>query len=160
MHFTLTFIFSFLTWIIFSGKFDPFHLGLGVLASTLVAYFSGSFFWSGTPGGPGFRLSAVPKAINYTFWMVYQILLANFHVFFLAVHPRVRQKISPKIIHFKTRLRSDFAKYVLANSITLTPGTVTIQIENDVFTVHAISHKAAASLPGEMERRVAEVFDP
>jgi multicomponent Na+:H+ antiporter subunit E len=47
----------------------------------------------------------------------------------------------------------------LANSITLTPGTITIRIEDDIFYVHAINRKAAEGLPGEMEDRLARVFE-
>ena len=64
----------------------------------------------------------------------------------------------------ETSLKGDFAKFVLANSITLTPGTVTIRIYKDNFIIHAISKKAAGDLEGtksmsEMERRVAWVFE-
>ena len=56
-------------------------------------------------------------------------------------------------------LRSDFAKVVLANSITLTPGTVTMKVEENTVYVHAISRKAAESLDGSMETRIARIFN-
>ena len=63
------------------------------------------------------------------------------------------------MIRFKTRLTSDIALVSLANSITLTPGTITMDIANGEFVVHAVSDKVANDLlTGEMERRVAHVF--
>jgi multicomponent Na+:H+ antiporter subunit E len=68
-------------------------------------------------------------------------------------------QIDPTKVTFKTKLKSNIARVALANSITLTPGTITIRVEDDVFLVHAISRKAAAGLPGEMEDRLARVFE-
>ena len=70
--------------------------------------------------------------------------------------------MAPQIVCFKTVLRTDFARFVLANSITLTPGTVTVRIQDDTFYVHAITVHAAGDLapgPGAMERWVAWVFE-
>jgi multicomponent Na+:H+ antiporter subunit E len=63
------------------------------------------------------------------------------------------------MVRFRTSLQSEFARYVFANSITLTPGTVTLSVDGDKFVVHAISKKVADELPGEMEKRVAKIFD-
>ena len=84
---------------------------------------------------------------------MYQIVLANLHVVYLICRP---DHIRPQVVRFKTRLRSDFAKVTLGNSITLTPGTITMDIVDDEFVVHAISDKVADGLQnGEMELRVA-----
>ena len=159
MHHILTFVFSFTTWIVFSGKFDLFHLSLGVIASLLVTNFSGDFFWGDKSSRFRLRLGFIPNFIGYNIWLIAEIFRANLHVFRLAFHPKVREVIEPQIFQFQTSLKSDFARFVLGNSITLTPGTVTLKIEGDIFTIHAISDQAAASLPGEMERRVAKVFE-
>jgi multicomponent Na+:H+ antiporter subunit E len=92
-------------------------------------------------------------------WLLYQIVLSTLHVTFLALHPRMKDQIDPTIVTFKTKLKSNLGKVALANSITLTPGTITIRVEGQVFYVHAISRKAAAGLPGEMEERLAKVFE-
>ena len=59
---------------------------------------------------------------------------------------------------FKSGLASDFEKFVLAQSITLTPGTVTLKIEGDEFLIHAISEEAAQGLTGPMAERVRKLF--
>jgi multicomponent Na+:H+ antiporter subunit E len=67
--------------------------------------------------------------------------------------------IDPRVVTFKTMLKSDVARTALANSITLTPGTVTIDIVDDVFYVHAIAKEPADDLlEGAMERRIAHIF--
>ena len=85
-------------------------------------------------------------------------LVSTVYVTWLALHPAMKKKIAPRIVTFKTRLKSDLARVTLANSITLTPGTITIRIEDDIFIVHALSDKVAAGLPGEMEERIARIF--
>ena len=75
---------------------------------------------------------------------------------YLVIYPH---KIRPQIIRFKTSLTSDLSKVTLGNSITLTPGTITMEIDDGEFYVHALSDKVARDLlTGEMERRVAHVF--
>ena len=71
------------------------------------------------------------------------------------------KEVCPSIVKFRTPLKSDFEKFMLANSITLTPGTTTMRIVGDTFYVHAISKTTAAGLDGEMDRRIAYIFaDP
>ena len=60
-------------------------------------------------------------------------------------------RLRPQIVRFRTRLRGDVARVFLGNAITLTPGTITLDIDDDEFVVHALSDVAAASLrSGEM----------
>ena len=78
---------------------------------------------------------------------------------YLALHPRMEDLIDPRIVRFKSRLKSDLALVTLANSITLTPGTITIYISvyGDV-TFHMIDIESGQSLPWIMDVRIAEVF--
>ena len=156
MRYLYTFILMFAFWIVLSGKFDLFHLTLGVISSALVAWMSSDLLFIERP--PKGRLLAFGRFILYVPWVLKEILMSTLHVTWLALHPAMKEKIAPRIITFKTRLKSDLARVVLANSITLTPGTITIRIEADVFTVHALSDKVAAGLPGEMEERIAHIF--
>lgn len=95
--------------------------------------------------------------ILYIPWLIYQIFLANFHVIYLVLHPRM--PIDPKIVRFKTKLKSDLSVVTLANSITLTPGTITVDIREGRYYVHALSKKVAHDLlTGDMENRVAKIY--
>ena len=143
-------------WIMLSGKFDLFHLTLGVISSLLVAWMSSDLLF--IERSPKVRLSEMWRFILYIPWIMKEILVSTFYVTWLALHPAMKKKIAPRIVTFKTRLKSDLARVTLANSITLTPGTITIRIEDDIFIVHALSDKVAAGLPGEMEERIARIF--
>ena len=157
MRYLYTFLIMFGFWILLSGKFDLFHLTLGVLSSGLVALLSTDILMYDTRKND--RLVITFRFLCYIPWLLYQIVLSTLHVAFLALHPNILNKIDPTIVTFKTKLKSNIAQVALANSITLTPGTITIRIEDGVFYVHAISRKAAAGLPGEMEDRLAKVFE-
>ena len=156
MRYLYTFLVMMGFWILLSGKFDLFHLTLGVISSGLVSFLSTDLFMY-KQGKK--RLSTGLRFMLYLPWLLYQILLSTLHVTFLALHPKMKDQIDPTIVTFKTKLKSNLAKVALANSITLTPGTITIRVEDQVFYVHAISRKAAAGLPGEMEDRLAKVFE-
>jgi multicomponent Na+:H+ antiporter subunit E len=157
MRYIYTFLIMMGFWILLSGKFDLFHLTLGVLSSALVSYLSADILMHDT--GKKDRLAIAFRFLAYIPWLLYQIVLSTIHVSFLALHPRMLDNIDPTIVTFKSRLQSNVARVALANSITLTPGTITIRVEGDIFYVHAISRKAAAGLPGEMEDRLARVFE-
>lgn len=156
MRYLYTFLIMFGFWILLSGKFDLFHLTLGVLSSGLVAFLSTDILMHDSKKND--RLVIAFRFACYTPWLLYQIILSTLHVTFLALHPKMADRIDPTIVTFKTKLKGNIARVALANSITLTPGTITIRIEDDVFYIHAISRKAAAGLPGEMEDRLAKVF--
>lgn len=156
--FLLTFPIMFAVWILLSGKFDAFHLGLGGVACFIVAYFSGDLLFHSP------RIIALPgqwiRFIRYIPWLLYQIFLANLHLLYLTFHPRMYDLIDPKIINFQSKLQSDLSRVTFANSITLTPGTITVYVSGDGrFYVHAIDEKSRKGLPGKMEARVAKAFE-
>ncbi|WP_461206277.1 Na+/H+ antiporter subunit E [Clostridium sp. DL1XJH146] len=83
------------------------------------------------------------KKIKYLIWylivLVKEIVIANFHVAAVVLNPRV--VLNPKVITFKTKLKGNMLRTILANSITLTPGTLTIKMEEDIFTVHCLKEE-------------------
>ena len=155
----------FICWILLSGKLDLFHLALGSISCLIVTIISSNILFQQHNKGIVERLGEGFRFVSYCGWLLYQIVLANFHVFGLAISPRLMEKyLDPHIFTFTTSLKTEFAKFVLANSITLTPGTVTIRVHKNTFFIHAISIKAAGDLVedetmSEMEKRVAWVFE-
>ena len=142
-------------WALLSGKFDAFHLSLGVICSLIVAYLSHDLLFANVRVGDGRVI--FQRFVRYIPWLLREIITSNFYVAYLALSPRM--PIDPQLIKFKTKLESDISWVMLANSITLTPGTVTIDIANREFLVHALDRKIAASLDtGEMEDQVAHIF--
>jgi multicomponent Na+:H+ antiporter subunit E len=150
-----TFFILFGFWVLLSGKYDLFHLTLGVICSLLVAFLTHDLLFANARVGDAkviFR-----RFIAYIPWLFYQIVSSNIHVALVALSKK--NPIDPRIIRFKTKLESDISWVTLANSITLTPGTITMDIKNGEFFVHALDKKVADDLhAGEMEDRVAHVF--
>lgn len=154
-NFVATFVMLFAFWALLSGKFDLFHLSLGVICTFVISYLSHDLLFANVRVGD-IRV-IVQRFIIYVPWLIYQIILANFHVAYLALSPKM--PIDPQVMRFKTKLESDISWVTLANSITLTPGTITMDIHEGEFVVHALSQKVADDLDtGEMEDKVAHVF--
>lgn len=96
----------------------------------------------------------------YLVWMLYQIWLSNIHILRLALSPNELPEVEPKLVRIKTNLKTDFGKWMLANSITLTPGTITIDIKDDELLIHSISSLTTEGVEGEdMERKIAAIFE-
>ncbi len=155
--FVLSFLILFLLWIVFSGKFDAFHITLGLISSAIVAAISGDLLFTSTQ--PRGIFSLWLRLFAYIPWLIYQIFLANVHVMYLVFHPKMMELINPQIIEFESRLKSDYARTSFANSITLTPGTITVNVTVlGRFAVHCIDDQSGLSLPGGMEERIVKVF--
>ena len=77
----------------------------------------------------------------------------------MALSPRMNELLSPQMVEFESTLEKELSKFILANSITLTPGTVTVRVEGSRFLVHALTDSAAHGLPGAMEKRIAKIFE-
>ncbi|MCG8636666.1 MAG: Na+/H+ antiporter subunit E [Desulfobacterales bacterium] len=156
IHFCVTFLLTFFFWVLFSGRFDGFHLGLGVVSCLMVSGLTRRLVFYGDASG-GLFIAA--RFLRYLPWLVYQILLANLHLLYLTFHPRMMDKINPRIIRFDTSLKSDLSRTTFANSITLTPGTITVYAGvMGGFAVHCIDEHSGRALPGAMEKRISEVF--
>lgn len=155
--FFITFLILFLFWVVFSGRFDFFHLTLGVISCLLVAWFTSDLLIT-IP-----NINKLPllwmRFLLYMPWLIYQIILANIHVLKLVLSPDMNKRINPQLIKFKSRIKDHMGLVTFANSITLTPGTITVSLSvyGDM-VVHAIDDESAAPLPGDMEKRVAKIF--
>ena len=145
-----------ITWMVFSGFFDAFHLTLGVISCGLVTWMSSDLLFEDRSIPLAKRARQTVRFFLYLGWPLWQVVLANLHLFRLAFGKV--DALEQQIIRYETSLKSDFEKYVLANSITLTPGTVTMKIVGNTFYIHAISDVSAKGLDGEMERRIAAIF--
>ncbi|PLX89734.1 MAG: protein MnhE [Desulfuromonas sp.] len=152
----VTFVILLIFWIIMSGMFDGFHLTLGVLCCLLVAFFSNHLLF--TEAHPP-SLRGCLGFVVYLPYLFWQIIIANIQVAFIVLHPRMLDKIDPHLFRFDTVLKRPLSKVALAQSITLTPGTITVDVHDEQFTVYALTKDAADALPGEMEQRVARALE-
>jgi multicomponent Na+:H+ antiporter subunit E len=93
------------------------------------------------------------RALLYIPWLILEVVKSNIDVARRILDPRL--PISPRVIEVQASQRRDIGRVIYANSITLTPGTVSIDTDGDRITVHALTEEAAAGLlTGEMDRRV------
>jgi multicomponent Na+:H+ antiporter subunit E len=153
-----TFAVMFGFWVILSGMFDAFHLTLGAISCLLVALFSGTMLFEGLR--VEVRTKQIFGMLVYFPWLLWAIVLSSLQVAYIVLHPQMLDKMEPQLIRFNTRLKSNFARVTFAQSITLTPGTITVSLQDDEMTVYALTRSAAESLPGEMERRIARALEP
>lgn len=144
-------------WAVLSGMFDPFHLSLGIISCLLVAHFSHDLLFPS--GRVGTWLRDLAGLALYLPYLFKEIVLANLQVAYIVLHPRMMDLIDPSLVRFRTTLKRPISKVTLAQSITLTPATVTVSVDGDEFTVYALTRAGAESLPGEMEERVAAALE-
>ncbi len=155
----LIFLLLLTTWVVFSGQFDAMHLSLGILSSGFVTVISSDLLFPNRRTGILMRLSEGIKLLIYLVWLLWQVLLANFHLLRLALLPGGMREVEPSIVSFRTNLKSDFARFLLANSITVTPGTITMKVLDDQYYIHSISKASSEGLDGRMEEFIAWVFE-
>lgn len=138
-------------WLISSGMFKPLLLGFGVASIAIVI----ALVLRMKSKDAEFYPIILPawRLPGYLLWMIGQIVSSN-----LDVAKRVwlgKSSISPTIFTVRASQKTDVAKVLYANSITMTPGTVTLSVRDDVLEVHALTCAAATALKkGEMDRRV------
>lgn len=150
------FVLLMVIWVVLSGFFDAFHLSLGVISCAIVVWLSSDLLFENRHQRLNIRIKQAFRLFAYSIWMIGQIILSNIYVLKLALGST--EKLEPQIVRYKCSLKTDFQRFLLANSITLTPGTVTIKIIGDTYYVHAISDETANGLDGTMERRIKKVF--
>jgi multicomponent Na+:H+ antiporter subunit E len=137
-RFWLTFVLLFGFWLLLSGRLDMLHLGFGLACSFLVALVSHDLLMKSSRGSLS-RLRALIRLIPFLGWLVYQIILANIQVARIVINPKM--PIRPGIVRFRSRLTGDVAQTTLANSITLTPGTMTLDIVGSDYYIHCLAIK-------------------
>jgi len=128
---------SFILWLSLSSKLESAELVAGGVVCVIVTFFASKTY--SKLGLPSFRIKNVIFFLIYIITLFWEIIKANFDVAYRVIHPKM--PIKPGIIVIKTRLKSDIAKMLLANSITLTPGTFTVDIIGDELLIHWINVK-------------------
>ena len=140
-------------WLLWSGHYKPLFLGFGAFSVGLVLFLSIRMNVVDDEGAP---LDIPFRALAYVPWLVVQILLANVSVIRCILTPG--RSISPRMVRIDGKPQTQLGRAILANSITLTPGTVTVDVDDDHYDVHALTEAAARDLEsGAMEARVCRV---
>lgn len=137
------FILFFLIWIIFNGRFTLEIAAFGLVISGVIYWFICRFL-NYSPKKDVFAARKLFQILHYAFTLVKEIIKANFAVIRMIMSSRY--EIEPAVVHFKTDLKTLPARIVLANSITLTPGTITVLLDNDEYVVHCLDKSLAEGI--------------
>lgn len=141
----------FLFWILLSASFEWIHLALGLVLSFAVAWLNAGH----SPFVPKVRLWF--RILRYFPWLLYKIIQSSVHLSRLILDPAL--PIDPQLFTINSNLRHHGAVVLLGNSITLTPGTITAEVERNSLTVHAIDKASCGDVVDRViESKVAEIF--
>jgi multicomponent Na+:H+ antiporter subunit E len=141
----------FLFWVALSGMFTPFLLGAGLASAIAVGWLAHRMAVVDHEGHP---YRHIPAALRYMPWLMKEIAKAAWDVTKIILNPRL--PIQPTLVRFKPSQRSEIGLAAHANSITLTPGTISVEVARDEFLVHALTTAAAEGVQnGDMDARVA-----
>jgi multicomponent Na+:H+ antiporter subunit E len=147
-------------WLLFTGTVAAVPVLLGLCFSTIVAFLTYHLFIDVHEVE---RRALIPRLyllIAYLVLIMAKVYIASFRIAWRVVSGN----ITPRIVHFRSRLRSDLARVALANSITLTPGTLTLDLDEDHLIVHWLdaptthSGYAARLIAGPFERWLKKIW--
>lgn len=138
MSFVLTFVAMFGFWMLLSGELAPILVLSGVVSSLIVARMSHDLLFGGMDliGG----IVWVWRIVKYIPWLIWQIIIANFDIVYRTLHPSM--PIDPEMFEVEAGLDTDLGLTIFAQSITLTPGTVTVEARREGFLVHSLTRGA------------------
>jgi multicomponent Na+:H+ antiporter subunit E len=142
-------------WLLLSGHFETWLVVSGAVLSVLVVGFC---LFKGITDEEGFPIEKLPRALIYWPWLGWQMVLSALNVSRLILHPRL--PISPTMVKVDTLQDSAVGLTTYANSITLTPGTISVEVteRGKAIWIHAITRENAEGFADdEMNRRVAWV---
>jgi len=144
-------------WLLLSGRFDPLFIGMGVVSAAASTWF-GTKLLERTVGSaarhPRVHLFWLMILIG---WMLGRMTVGAIQVAHIVIDPRYPPR--PGVTQFRTQLRSPAARTFLAIAITLVPGTITLEVDGDLFTVHSFTPDAVDDLAdARMQNRIAAAF--
>ena len=143
------FILYMILWLLLSGHYEPLIIALGMASCLLCTYISFKAKFLDSEGFPTHLFFGFPK---YIIWLTYEIIKANID----TAKAIINNKIEPQTFYVKSSQKTIAGQVTYANSITLTPGTVTIQIDDNLFEVHALTSEMADDVKsGKMDEKVS-----
>lgn len=144
--------FLFVFWLLLSGHYTAWLIGAGAITAIVVALLGRRFGYADEEGIPIERLIS---GFSYWPWLVVEIVKSSLIVTWIIINPKL--PISPRLVRAPCGPKTAVGIATLANSITLTPGTITVEVDRrrSQIMVHALTDRGALSLlEGEMNRRV------
>jgi len=159
----LQFIILFAFWLILSGHYQVKYIVIGALSAGLVTFLTNDLFDAALRYGERTEVKTrldllqLGRFLLYLPWLLSRIIMANVQVAYLVLHPKM--PIDPGLLVFRTRMKKGMAQVTLANSITLTPGTITTSLENGQYIIHTLKRPLAGELEdATMQNKIATVY--
>jgi len=161
MRYITIFILSFIFWVVLTFSLSVPNIVVGIIAAFLTSVLFGRFY-----------LKSEVRFLHpkrywwlfvYLFIFTWECIKANFDVAYRVLHPAM--PIKPGIVKVKTELKTDFARTILANSITMTPGTITVDIVDNYLYVHWIFVKSddpeiyTRIITSKFEKFIKKIFE-
>ncbi len=146
-------------WLILSGKLDLIYFLWGFISIAFTMWlFNRLHAIPLADNEPcGSTRIIIPRLLVYLVWLVGEIIKSGVYVAYVVLHPKM--PIQPMLVRFTSKQPNVLARVILGNSITLTPGTITLDIQDDRFIVHALTRDTEEGLvSGDMESRVARLY--
>ena len=147
-------------WLLFTGSFTLRSLLLGAGFSIIIALTTFRLFIDDDEAARRMLLPRGDILLFYVFFVLYKIYLASF----ATAIATIRGTYNPRVVHFRTRLNSDIARSVISGSITLTPGTITLELTEDHLVVHWLnattthSRYAGELVKGSFEKLLKRIW--
>ncbi len=146
----------FALWLLLSGYFVPMLLGLGVASCVAIVWI---LHRMDAIDHESFPIRMQVRGLAYWVWLIKEILKSNLTVARIILSPRL--PISPTMRSVRASQRTDIGRVIYANSITLTPGTVSVHMADDEILVHALTRDGADSFDDpDMDRRITVLEGP
>lgn len=146
----------FLLWIIFNGRITTEIVLFGIVIAAALYWFICKFM-DFSPKRELMYLKKGGYLIQYLYYLIKEIVAANFATMKLVCSSS--KVVEPVLIEFDTHFKNDTSKFLLANSITLTPGTITVSIQGDRFTVHCLDKTLAEGLESSVFVKLLEKIE-
>lgn len=145
----------FIFWLILSGDRHPFAIALGFIVSVTIVWINHKLIFD--EQGRSLSLHKAWNLLKFIIVLIKEIWIANIDVAKLVLSRDL--KIEPSFFVLKHRLKSNNLKVLYANAITLTPGTLTVDLDEDTFLVHALTKKAGEGLVGSALEKAIEALE-
>ncbi len=146
-----------LFWLVMSGKYDALHIGFGLIAVGIVMWLQYRSPGSAEEKKDKSLLAHFHRFPFYIPWLSVQMIKATWQVTIIVLSPRMN--LDPCVVEFKSAQPHSVARVTLANSITLTPGTLSLKVDGDRYQVHALTGRNADELlEGAIARHIARLF--
>jgi multicomponent Na+:H+ antiporter subunit E len=172
-HFVLNSVIQFFLllglWLLLSGHYDVIYISMGVFSALLVVLINlrlrKYYFYEEEISETRAKIRGIfptplrfGRVLLYIPWLILQIIVASLQVAAVVLNPKM--PVDPALLRFKTRLPNLASKVILANSITLTPGTITVRLKDDEFLVHSLMDISATGIiQDKLPEEVAKLYE-